>query len=122
MLKEVRKTRQIKDEMPRRWFTDNAMDLIVWFGDDNKIAAFQLCYDKPFAEHALSWRPGSGFTHNRVDDGEGKPGGHKGTPLLVPDGEFNLMKIAEKFKSSSAEIDNDIAEFIYNQLNKEAGR
>lgn len=116
MLQEIKKPRQIKDEMPRRWFSDDAMDLIVWFDDDNTIAAFQLCYDKPFAEHALSWRRDAGFTHNRVDDGEGKPGSHKGTPILVPDGEFNLQAIAEKFREHAREIDSATAEFIIQKL------
>ena len=116
MLHEITETRQIPDEKPRRWFNDDTMDLIVWLDDNNDIDSFQLCYDKPFAEHALTWRKGSGFMHNRVDDGEGNPGSHKGTPILVPDGEFNLQTIAEKFRQAAPEIDDRVAEFVYQTL------
>ena len=116
MLKEIMKTRQLQDENPRRWFADENMDLIVWFDDGNNISGFQLCYDKPFAEHALTWRTGSGFSHNRVDDGEGKPGSHKSTPLLVPDGRFNLAQIAGKFSEAAADLDAAIRDFICSKL------
>lgn len=102
--------------MPRRWFSDEAMDLIVWYDENNEIAGFQLCYDKPFAEHALSWRSTSGFEHSKVDDGEGSPGGHKETPLLVANGNFNLKEIAEKFKVVSKDLDKELAKFIYEKL------
>ena len=116
MLHEIKEIRQIPDEKARRWFNDDTMDLIVWLDDNNDIDSFQLCYDKPFAEHALTWRKKSGFLHNRVDDGEGKPGSHKGTPILVPDGEFNLQAIADKFRQAAREIDDDVAKFVYLKL------
>ena len=116
MLHEITETRQIHDERPRRWFSDASMDLIVWFNPDNDIASFQLCYDKPFAEHALTWRKESGFLHNRVDDGEAKPGSPKGTPILVPDGEFNLNAIADKFMELAREIDTTITDFVVQKL------
>jgi len=116
VLQEIKNPRQIKDELPRRWFSDDTMDLIVWLDADNEIASFQLCYDKPFAEHALTWRKESGFLHNRVDAGEDKSGSHKGTPILVPDGEFNLNTIAEKFRQLALQIDNTIADFVILKL------
>ena len=116
MLLEIKKTRRIKDELPRRWFADENMDLIVWHDKHNKILGFQLCYDKPVAEHALSWWHDTGFTHRRVDDGEGKPGSHKGAPILIPDGEFNLNQIADNFKAAAAAIDSKIADFVYRKL------
>ena len=116
MLQEIKKTRRAQDEMPRRWFADETMDLIVWLDKRGRVVGFQLCYDKPVAEHALSWHEDSGYTHNRVDDGEGKPGSHKGTPILVPDGEFSLREIADKFQAAAASIDGKIAEFVYRKL------
>ena len=116
MLREINNPRQIKDEMPRRWFSDDAMDLIVWLDENDNIAAFQLCYDKPFAEHALSWAKDSGFMHNRVDDGEGRPDSHNSTPILVPDGEVNLKTIAEKFRKLAMDIDSGTADFVIQKL------
>jgi hypothetical protein len=116
MLREIKKTRRAREEMPRRWFADESMDLIVWLDRHGGVAGFQLCYDKPAAEHALSWWEGRGYAHNRVDDGEGRPGSYKGTPILVADGAFDIRDIAEKFRAAAAEIDPRIAEFVYRKL------
>ena len=115
-MREIKNPRQIKGEMTRRWFSDAALDLIVWLDYNNDIAAFQLCYDKPFAEHALSWHRDEGFLHDRVDDGEGNPGTYKGTPILLPDGEFDQKAIAEKFRQAAKTIDSGTADFIYKKL------
>ena len=54
MLTEIEKTRQIPGEGIRRWFRDDELDLIVWYGDDGSIEGFQLCYDKLQHERALT--------------------------------------------------------------------
>ena len=73
MIHEVKRTRQVPGEGFRRWFTDSDFDLIVWYegqDEDGPIAGFQLCYDKQGAERALTWRRATGFSHEKVDDGE----------------------------------------------------
>ena len=116
MLQEIRNPRQIKDELPRRWFSDDKMDLIVWIDETKEIAGFQLTYDKPHSEHALTWKSNGVFRHNRVDDGEGRPGKYKGTPLLIPDGMFDANIIANKFIGNSGDIDQQISQFVYEKL------
>ncbi len=116
MLREIKNARQIKDELPRRWFNDDEMDLIVWIDESKEIAGFQLSYDKPHSEHALTWKRDVGFCHNRVDDGEGRPGRYKGTPLLIPDGTFDPNLIASRFLENSADIDQQISQFVYEKL------
>lgn len=109
MLREVRQVRQIEGESRRRWFTDEDMDLTVWLDDAGHIAGFQLCYDKKGLERALTWRRDEGFSHHRIDDGEGRPGRYKGTPILVADGVFNEAAVAERFHSASREIEKSIS-------------
>jgi len=89
------------------------MDLVVWLGEDESIQGFQLAYDKTRFEHALTWRSGSGFQHNRIDDGEGQPGHYKATPILVPDGEFSALEIANRFRKSALRIDEAVSQFVY---------
>ncbi len=89
MLHEIRAIRQLPGEPRRRWFFGSRMDLTVWTDTQGEIIGFQLSYDKPRAEKALTWKRDSRFFHNRVDDGESKPGRHKGTPLLGVDGLFD---------------------------------
>jgi hypothetical protein len=116
MLHEVEKVRQVPGEGPRRWFADQFFDLIVWYKKDGSVLGFQLCYDKNVKERALTWRRGIGFSHEKVDDGEGQAGRMKSTPVLVPDGLFDVSAITAKFTKESAEIDPKIAGLVIQTL------
>ena len=112
MLKEARETRQIPNEPFRRWFSDNMFDLIVWYTKDNSIMGFQLCYRKGMDEHALTWLKGKGFSHKRIDDGEGRPAEYKMTPVLVPDGAFDRDNVLAEFERVSGALDPDIVSVV----------
>lgn len=115
MLYEVKNVRQHKNEGFRRWFTDKDFDLIIWY-DNNIINGFQLCYNKNEYERALTWTNADNtFFHNKIDNGE-IPGGFKESPILVADGLFDKVKIANKFKESSKQIDQEISKFVYNKI------
>ena len=116
MLKEVRDVRQIAGEARRRIFSSTEMDLTVWFDDRDDILGFELCYDKGLTEKAVRWNRAEGFLHQSVDDGENRPGRYKGTPILVPDGEFRAEKISRLFQDRSREMDRSIADFIFRTL------
>ena len=118
MLKEVRKTRQIPNEPFRRWFSDKTFDLIVWYDPDNTIMGFQLCYRKGIDEHALTWLRGKGFSHNRIDDGEGRPARHKMTPLLALDGTFEKNHVLALFENESKEIDPEIVGIVTEMIKR----
>jgi hypothetical protein len=81
-MREIPNLRQIAGESKRRWFSSSDFDLIVWFSEDDVIAGFELCYDKQHAEHSIAWRNGNEFRHMAVDDGEGRAGKHKASPVL----------------------------------------
>jgi hypothetical protein len=93
------------------------MDLIVWYEKD-AIIGFQLCYDKRGAEKALTWKKKGGYAHNRVEDGEGRPGKYKSTPILVTDGIFQAKSVADNFKEQSTGINSDIVKFVTKKLNE----
>ena len=115
MLIEIKDVRQFEDDDFRRWFTDEFFDLIIWYNKDGGITGFQLCYDKPQIERALTWRPNQGFSHTKIDDGE-TPGQAKMTPILVADGQFSKKSIAEMFISESRQIDQKVAHFVYEKI------
>ncbi len=115
MLKEVHNVKQDGSDSHRRWFTDQYFDLIVWYGPDEKIAGFQLCYDKATDEHAVTWRQGEGFSHHRIDDGE-LSGRSKMTPILVQDGVFDKKTITDRFLDASVSIESGIREFVRDKL------
>ena len=116
VLREIHQVRQVDGESRRRWFSSVDMDLTVWLDAGGVIEGFELCYDKGKAERALRWKRDSGFLHERVDDGEGRPGRFKGTPILLPDGVFNAKKISRRFLENSPDIDRSLADFIYRKI------
>ncbi len=116
MLCEIKNVKQYDGEPQRRWFVDDYFDLIVWLSKNKEVIGFQLCYDKLKNQHALTWHKHTGYIHNRVDDGEQKPGKYKATPVLVTDGKFESEAVAEIFKRESKTMDKELAHYIYQML------
>lgn len=116
MLREIPDPRQIPGEASRRWFSGSNFDLIVWCEEDGAIIGFQLCYGKLQGERALTWKRGTGYVHTTVDDGEGRSGKYKETPLLVQDGAFDAAKVAAQFRAHSSGIDQSVATFVLDRV------
>jgi hypothetical protein len=120
MLTEIRNARQINGEGPRRWFTDEFFDLIVWYGDEGAPTGFQLCYDKQERERAITWTKAHGFQHNKIDAGE-TPGHAKMTPVVVADGVFNRDPVMEKFQRAAARLPPEVSDFVSRTLRSYPG-
>lgn len=110
MLQELANIRQ-PEEPRRRWFADDYFDLIVWFDPRGEITGFQLCYDIPGDEHALTWHEKTGFSHLRVDDGDSQRP-FKASPILVADGWCDAFAVAQLFKTHSSAMDEQVARFV----------
>jgi hypothetical protein len=122
MLTEYSGVRQIPGHRPRRWFHSEDEDLIVWYANDGSIFGFQLCYDKQKSERALTWLPQSGFSHSRVDDGEGPALTYKRTPVLVADGVLDASAVSSRFLRISKALPRDVFEFVAGKLREYAER
>ena len=117
MLKETEGVRQYRGEGRRRWFSDDALDLIVWYkADESSIAGFQLCYGKAEAQRAFTWHMDYGYSHNKIDDGEGRPLKHKMSPVLVPDGLLDKESLSKEFIRRAEGIDADIKALVIDKL------
>jgi hypothetical protein len=121
MLHEFNHPGTVEGNLIRRWFSDEFFDLFVWFDKKRAIVSFQLCYNKSRDEHSFTWKAPSSYHHQRVDDGENRPGKNKSTPILLPDGSFNFAAILRRFKAESESVDKDIAAFVEDKL-KEYGQ
>ncbi len=111
MLREIKETNQKRGEPKKRWFTSLSMDLFVWLNDDDEIISYQLTYNKPHDEKAITWSIENGFIHLGVDDGA-RPGKHPGSPLFIKDGNIKPAKIISTLKKNSGELDPSIKNFI----------
>ncbi len=121
MLYEIRHTRQIRGEAPRRWFWDDCFDLLVWLNAAQAIMGFELVYDKRRAPRALTWRADVGYSHHKVDDWDNRPGKPKAAAILLPDGPWDRHAIAEAFAHPSAHMDPAIAQFVRHKILADAG-
>ena len=116
MLQEVPHIRQVPDEPRRRWFTDDDLDLFIWFDEKDDIVGFELCYDKPGTPRAICWGRESGYSHFRVDEGETRPGKAKATPILCSDGLFRHNEVAHAFYGKSRAMEERLSAFIHTGL------
>ena len=79
------------------------------------MTGFQLCYDKPGSQRALTWKASRGYRHERVDDGE-TPGGFKMSPVLVPDGVLDTESLVRRFRSAAERIDAQVRNLVLGRL------
>lgn len=115
MLHEISNVKQKSQWQFRRWFTDNDMDLFVWFSRQAP-AGFQLSYNKQSSEKAICWENVNGFQYYSVDCGEVEPMKYKMTPLYSPDVIVDTYAVAKMFMHNSTCIEVTLADFIYAKL------
>lgn len=122
MLSEISPVRQVEGEPPRRWFSSDFFDLILWYEHDGTPLGFQLCYDLGRFERALTWRSQDHFTHLGVDSGEGRSLRHKGSAMLVPDGSFDAAEIGARFRRENAAVPAEISALVLDKITAYAAR
>ncbi|MGE5490302.1 MAG: hypothetical protein ACM31P_03355 [Actinomycetota bacterium] len=115
-MREIPHVRQIPGEPKRRWFSSKDFDLILWLAEDHGFSGFELCYDKSFGEHSIIWTRASGFRHMAVDDGEQRYGKHKASPVLVPDGVFDVRLVHAAFAEASTSLPTEVSQFVLEAL------
>lgn len=119
MLEEFKKVAQERGaEGPRRWFSDEEMDLIVWFAADGAVAGFELCYDKTGRERAFEWRRNGALRHYTVDGGEGTPL-RNDTPILASSGGGDRAKVLSDFLSRAGAVEFGIVDAVRSVLRGE---
>jgi hypothetical protein len=116
VLREISSARQVPGDEKRRWFTSENLDLYVWVDEEGAPLGFQLCYDKVFREHALSWTEGAGYSHMAIDDGASRPARHKGTPILIANGAFQADRILGEFRLEAASLPPEFLQFIEGKI------
>ena len=101
----------VKGDSDRRWLSDDYFDLIVWYDSAQQVQGFQLCYDKPRRERALTWKVKHGFSHAAIDDGESKPTANR-TPILIADGAFPSEEVKCEFRARSLLVPSNIRDLV----------
>lgn len=115
MLHEITSGQRKVDDLTRRWFSDDSMDLFVFLDQEEQLVQLQLCYDKLNDEHVLSWKKESGFSHDRIDDGQNVSGKAR-APIMVANGICDVDIVLNQFKESGQEISSELFNVIYSKL------
>lgn len=111
MLKECHAVRQIPGEPFRRWYNDNETDLVVWL-EQYRIIGFQLLVPREGNRVVITWHEGHSPTLAGLDDGEGRPGRPKMTPLLTDCNGSNTAEMMRHFRAVSAELPSGLAQLV----------
>ena len=112
VLEEYKKVSQQRNAPGyRRWFSDDELDLIVWYSASAEISGFQLCYDLGRRERAFTWRKDGGLIHTAVDSGDESPLYNR-SPILVSDGSPPLEWILAEFKKRSENLEPAIVTLV----------
>ncbi len=116
MLSEIPQVRQEPGAGHRRWFEGGGLELIVWYDPNKAPAGFQLCYEgSDHQERALTWRPGTGFNHARVDGGDTRPDKNM-TPILVKDGPVPWDEIHQQFARHGGNLEPGLRDYVLGAL------
>jgi hypothetical protein len=104
----------VSGDYDRRWLSDDYFDLIVWYTSSGAIHGFQLCYDKPHWERALTWISTKGFSHKQVDENAWK----NQTPILVPEGSFPAGMVVAEFRRRGAELPVQLRDLVLRKIDE----
>ena len=104
----------------RRRIADEYFDLIVWDEPDGAIHGFQLCYDKPGRERALTSTRERGFLRTAIDSGESRPTANR-APILVPEGVFPAQDVRREFLVRGALLPAEIRELVLTRIAEYTG-
>ncbi len=116
-LREYRQVAQVDGEPPRRWFWDEAFDLIVWHGeDDGNVIGFELRYGPREEQLALTWWADRGYHHFRIDEGDGDPRKMKVTRLFADAGPLDKQALANRFAEYSQSLDPALAQVVLEHI------
>ena len=115
-MKEIRNVRQERGAGRRRWFESEGFELVVWWDDTGGCEGFQVGYDLGRGERALTWRPGHGFVHHEVDQGDDYEGGSKKSPILVANGAVPWPEITRLFSERGSGLETELRELVGSRL------
>jgi hypothetical protein len=107
----------VRGDYDRRWLNDDFFDLIIWYRPDDTIHDFQLCYDKPYWERALTWMSDRGFSHMAVEGGEQVYPPNQ-TPILVPDGSFPADRVLHECTRRGSALPVQVRQLVTDKISE----
>ncbi len=115
MLREIRNTKQIPGQGPRRWFNDEQLDLFIWYDASGRILGFQLCFDKNTrVERALTFTEAEGYSLDLVTSEASVC--DLGSAVLVRGGEVSAAELIVQLDERGAALERSLYEYLREKL------
>ena len=109
--------RPVRGDYDRRWLSDDFFDLVIWYRPDDTIYGFQLCYDKPSRERALTWMSDRGFSHMEVECGDPVSPPNQ-TPILVSDVSFPADRVLHEFTRRGSALPVGVRQLVTDKISE----
>lgn len=119
MLKEISDLTQTSDDLKRRWFSDENLDLYVWYDNSDEISEFQISYNKHSNEQVLTWNNKSGLSNHGVDSGSTDPRKMKSSPIMTEESKHNIELVRNLFLESGQKLEHDLYDHVLSRLKAE---
>ena len=113
---EITGVRQDDSGQQKRWFTSATDDLYIWTVD-GELQTFEYCFDKDVSERALRWRRDFAPAFTRVDAGD-HPGGHKRSPILLPEGKPDIVDVVSRLSASASSLEPGLLQALLAHINE----
>ena len=105
----------VRGDYDRRWLSDDFFDLVIWYRPDDTVYGFQLCYDKPSRERALTWMSDRGFSCMEVDSGDPVSPPNQ-TPILVSDVSFPADRVLHEFTRRGSVLPVEVRQLVADKI------
>ena len=116
MLNEIKNVHQpAREQGFRRWFSDEELELIVWYSAAGEISGFQLCYDLQGTERSFTWKKDGALKHAVIDSGEDSPLQNQ-SPMLFSEPAAPVEFVVAEFKTRSEMLEPGIVELVSRQI------
>lgn len=110
---------QTEEGIRNDWYVNDFFDLVIWFDScSDEFLGFQLCYDKLYNEHSVTYKKGGSFSHDRIQSSFSI----NGSPMVICNGDFTNKSIIHKFEEESKNIEpgirNEVLQRLYEYIDK----
>lgn len=118
MLEEITNLNQTSDDLKRRWFSGDGLDLYVWQETDGSVAEFQFSYNKP-DERVVKWTRATGLTRHAVISDNTSPYHMDASTVLGTATDWPLDEARQLFIHHAQALEHALYAFILDKLGQD---
>lgn len=115
MLKEITNLNQTSDNLNRRWFSGEGLDLYLWQDTNGAVTQFQFSYNKP-DERVVLWTRKDGLSRHSVISENTSPYHMDASAVFGAPSDWPLQEARDLFIRHAQHLEHAVYEFILDKL------